>query len=197
MARDFETKLPRGFAFVTFEDVKECDDACKSTNGKDFHGKPLHVEKSSKSKSFGSFRGRGFPRGRGYVTRGRSPPPISRDYYRTRMSDGREDRGYPRGRRYISSRGGRGMAISSREYEYRARSPLPLPPRSEKYYVESRDKYYWDPYESYHKAEYPRYHLTFYNIFFLVFRCFHAYIKYSLYSPVTTGVVMRLSTDPE
>ena len=160
MARDFETKLPRGFAFVTFEDAKECDDACKNTNGKDFHGKPLHVEKSSKSKSYGSYRGRGFGRGRGYANRGRSPPMVMRDYgYRSRMSDVRDDRGYPRGRRFMSSRGGRGMPPSPREYDYRARSPVSMAPRSDKYYYDSREKYYWDPYDSYHKSsmtDYPR-----------------------------------------
>lgn len=162
MARDFETKLPRGFAFVTFEDSKECDDACKNTNGKDFHGKPLHVEKSSKSKSFGSHRGRGFTRGgRGYAGRGRSPPMVMRDYgYRSRMGDGREDRGYPRGRRFMSSRGGRGMPQTPREYDYRTRSPVTMPPRSsDKYYGDQREKYYWDAYEAYQKSsisEYPQ-----------------------------------------
>ncbi|ESO06935.1 hypothetical protein HELRODRAFT_76975 [Helobdella robusta] len=34
LARDFETKLPRGFAFVTFENSKDCENACKTLNGK-------------------------------------------------------------------------------------------------------------------------------------------------------------------
>ena len=34
VARNYETKQSRGFAFVTYENGKDCEEACKALDGK-------------------------------------------------------------------------------------------------------------------------------------------------------------------
>jgi len=47
MARDRETKKPRGFAFITFADKKEAKAAIKAMNKSEFMGRRISVEESS------------------------------------------------------------------------------------------------------------------------------------------------------
>ena len=47
MALDRETKKPRGFAFITFADMKEAKAAIKAMNKSEFKGRKISVEESS------------------------------------------------------------------------------------------------------------------------------------------------------
>jgi RNA recognition motif-containing protein len=43
---DRETGRPRGFAFVTMNDVQAAQSAIKELDGQDFHGRPLRVNQA-------------------------------------------------------------------------------------------------------------------------------------------------------
>uniref|UniRef100_A0A0D3KA22 RRM domain-containing protein n=1 Tax=Emiliania huxleyi (strain CCMP1516) TaxID=280463 RepID=A0A0D3KA22_EMIH1 len=45
MPKDRETGEPRGFAFVTFEETRDADDAMAALDGKDFMGRTLRINK--------------------------------------------------------------------------------------------------------------------------------------------------------
>lgn len=90
MPRHFDTKEPRGFAFVTYENHSECVRASKEMNGQDFSGNRLLVELAKDGfQKTGSFRGRD-----------------ERDYRSSQRPFGRGSRGggrgYPSGHRIPS-----------------------------------------------------------------------------------------------
>lgn len=169
IARDHETKLARGFAFVTFSSTKESEDAVRGMNGKDICGRPVSVEKCKTEMwrdERGGFRGRG-DRGSFAGRRG------GRSSYRggfdrdSRQSGGFRPRENSRGRESYSSPRGRGGHDSyaaprgrgrpgyypvyetrryspPRGYEYRppSRSPPPTMVRShERPYFDERVRY--------------------------------------------------------
>eukprot|EP00931_Biecheleriopsis_adriatica_P112043 TRINITY_DN86552_c0_g1_i1.p1 TRINITY_DN86552_c0_g1~~TRINITY_DN86552_c0_g1_i1.p1 ORF type:complete len:129 (+),score=21.84 TRINITY_DN86552_c0_g1_i1:63-449(+) len=85
-------RQPPGFAFVTFDDERDADDAIKALDGKRFQGDHLRVQVSNNSKGNRDGRGGGGGGGRGgrsrsrrrRDSRSRSPP-------RKRRSPSRSD----------------------------------------------------------------------------------------------------------
>ncbi|KAF4732614.1 serine arginine-rich splicing factor, partial [Perkinsus olseni] len=51
---------PPGFAFVTFEDARDADDACRGEDGKDFNGRSIRVEIARRKSGKGKGKGKGF-----------------------------------------------------------------------------------------------------------------------------------------
>ncbi|KAF4751013.1 serine arginine-rich splicing factor, partial [Perkinsus olseni] len=51
---------PPGFAFVTFEDARDADDACRGEDGKDFNGRSIRVEVARRKSGKGKGKGKGF-----------------------------------------------------------------------------------------------------------------------------------------
>eukprot|EP00930_Biecheleria_cincta_P056217 TRINITY_DN42382_c0_g1_i1.p1 TRINITY_DN42382_c0_g1~~TRINITY_DN42382_c0_g1_i1.p1 ORF type:complete len:143 (-),score=24.09 TRINITY_DN42382_c0_g1_i1:69-464(-) len=94
-------RQPPGFAFVTFEDERDAEDAVKGLNGEKFQGDNLRVQVSTNAKGKGDAgrrgggrsRSRSRRRGRSYSS-SRSPPPRRRrrDSSRSRSESRRRRR---------------------------------------------------------------------------------------------------------
>ncbi|KAF4674659.1 Serine/threonine-protein kinase ulk2 [Perkinsus chesapeaki] len=51
---------PPGFAFVTFDDARDADDACRGEDGKDFNGRSMRVEIARRKSGKGKGKGKGY-----------------------------------------------------------------------------------------------------------------------------------------
>ncbi|XP_059145461.1 RNA-binding motif protein, X chromosome-like isoform X2 [Physella acuta] len=128
--RDRRSALPRGFAFITYENPQDAEDAIKAMEGKDFGGEaPIHCEqaviglkKTKKLNSLDKLSTRGGPRGRisRGADRGGRGRGLGRDLVRGRGMDGRPMR----------SRGMRGFAAGGGGDRFREMYP------EEEYYEE-------------------------------------------------------------
>jgi RNA recognition motif-containing protein len=55
--KDRETNRPRGFAFVTFTDARDADDAMKELQGTELQGRTVRIDRSTPKGGAGPPRG--------------------------------------------------------------------------------------------------------------------------------------------
>ncbi|XP_074297311.1 glycine-rich RNA-binding protein 4, mitochondrial-like [Silene latifolia] len=68
---DPETRMSRGYGFVTFADAESAETALVAMDGKEFHGRSLRVSIFEKRPRIGGYGGRGYQGGGGFGGGGR------------------------------------------------------------------------------------------------------------------------------